>query len=284
MLLFLFRIMSRFPLSVLHALGAALAWPVYFFASGYRQRLRENTTQAGYAQHLRAAVAESGKSIMELPFVWGAPLERVLEAARVENWELVQEAIDAKQGIIFLTPHLGCYEVVAQVIAVRTPLTVMYRPPGKESHKPIFEQGRKRANLLLAATNLSGVRTMIKALRGGGAIGLLPDHVPRYGDGVWADFFGRPAYTMTLSAKLHEMSGARIILSYAERLPQGAGFVVRFVPFEEEMGESPEQQARAINAAMEKLIAHCPPQYFWSYSRYRTPAGTEKPERAKVDT
>ena len=137
MLLFLFRILSRFPLSVLHALGAALAWPVYFFASGYRRRLRENITQAGYAQHLRAAVAASGKSIMELPFVWGAPLEKVLQVTRVENWELVQEAIDAKQGVIFLTPHLGCYEVVAQVIAVRTPLTVMYRPPGKEDRKSV---------------------------------------------------------------------------------------------------------------------------------------------------
>ena len=173
--------------------------------------------------------------------------------------------------------------MTAQIIAQRIPLTVMYRPPGKESHKPIFEEGRKRAKLNLAATNLSGVRTLAKALKGGGAIGLLPDHVPRYGEGVWADFFGKPAYTITLSAKLQQMSGARIILTYAERLPKGQGYVVRFVPFEEEMGNTPEQQARAINASMEKLIARSPAQYFWSYSRYRQPSGSPKVQKGSTD-
>lgn len=276
MLFALFRFFSHFPLSVLHALGAAAAWVVYCTAPGYRRRQRENLARAGYTQYLRAAVAESGKSIMELPFIWGAPLEKVLASARVENWEIVQEALDAGQGVIFLTPHLGCYEIIARVIAARTPFTAMYRPPGKESHKPIFEEGRKRGNMQLASTTLSGVRSMIKALKTGETIGLLPDHVPKQGDGVWADFFGQPAYTITLSAKLQQMSGACIILTYAERLPRGQGYVVRFVPFEEEMGDTPEQQARAINIGMEKLIARCPAQYFWSYSRYRQPAGTGK--------
>jgi len=278
MLVPIFRFFTHFPLPILHAIGATLAWLVYFGAPGYRRRMKENLSRAGFEAHLAAAVMESGKSIMELPFIWGAPLERVLSSARVENWESVQEALDAGRGVIFFTPHLGCFEITAQVIAVRTPLTVMYRPPGNEAHKPIFEEGRKRANLALAATNLSGVRTLAKALKNGGAIGLLPDHVPKQGEGVWADFFGRPAYTMTLSAKLQQMSGARIILTYAERLPYGRGYVVRFVPFEEELGDTPEQQARAINAAMEKLIARCPAQYFWSYSRYRTPAGVLPPD------
>lgn len=88
---------------------------------------------------------------------------------------------------------------------------------------------------------------------------------------------------MTLSAKLHQMSGAPIILSYAERLPFGRGFVIRFVPFEEELGNTPEQQARAINAAMEKLIARCPSQYIWSYNRYKTPPGVSAPGNANAN-
>ena len=88
---------------------------------------------------------------------------------------------------------------------------------------------------------------------------------------------------MTLSAKLQQMSGARIILTYAERLPRGGGYVVRFFPFEEEMGETPEQQARAINAAMEKLIARCPAQYFWSYSRFRKPRAVPQTAPAGQD-
>ena len=280
MLHFLFRVLSHFPLRVLHAIGAAIAWGVYLFAKGYRRRLKANLTQAGYENHLPAAVAESGKSLSELPFIWGAPVEKVRASIQVENWEIVQAALDADHGIIFLTPHLGCFEVTIQVLGPRMPLTVMYRPPRVESHKPLFEEGRRRAEVKLAATNMSGVRNMIKALRAGEAVGLLPDHVPRLGDGVWTDFFGRSAYTITLSSNLQKMSGAQIILTYGERLPKGQGYRVHFLPFEEDMGETPEQQARAINAAMEKMIAQCPAQYFWSYDRYRQPSPHLRPEKA----
>jgi KDO2-lipid IV(A) lauroyltransferase len=119
---------------------------------------------------------------------------------------------------------------------------------------------------------------LLKDLKKGNAIGLLPDQVPQHGEGVWADYFGKPAYTMTLSAKLHQMTGAPIILSYAERLPHGRGYVIRFAPFDETLGETVEDQARAINLAMEKLIARCPSQYFWSYNRYKTPSGVTAPD------
>ncbi|RJX33283.1 MAG: lysophospholipid acyltransferase family protein [Oxalobacter sp.] len=277
MLRIVFRVLSRLPLSVLHAIGATLSWCVYCFARGYRHRLKENITAAGYEQHLAAAIAESGKSLSELPFVWGAPIEKVRAKTRVQNWEVVQQAQEAGRGIIFFTPHLGCFEIAGQALGQRLPLTVMYRPPRVASHQPLFEAGRRRTEAKLAATNLSGIRAMAKSLKAGEAIGLLPDHVPRLGDGVWADFFGRPAYTITLSAKLQQMSGAQIILVFAERLSWGRGYVVHFMPFDEDMGGTPEQQARAINAAMEKLIALCPSQYFWSYNRYRQPLPPKRP-------
>jgi KDO2-lipid IV(A) lauroyltransferase len=121
---------------------------------------------------------------------------------------------------------------------------------------------------------------LLKALKGGQAIGLLPDQVPQQGEGAWAGFYGKPAYTMTLPAKLRQMSGAPIILAYAERLEHGRGFELRFVRFEEDLAGTPEEQARSINAAMEKLIALCPDQYFWSYNRYKTPPGVAAPAAA----
>jgi KDO2-lipid IV(A) lauroyltransferase len=273
MLVTLFRLLSSLPLPALHALGSILGRLVYLASPSYRQRLRANLQRAGYAQQLPTAIREAGKNILELPFVWCAAPQRVLRSARIENWALAQAALDAKRGVIFLTPHLGCFEIIAQAIAAQTRLTVLYRPPRKTALKPLIEGARARHNLLLAPANLSGVRRLAKALKQGEAIGLLPDQVPQHGEGVWADFFGRPAYTMTLSAKLQRMTGAPIILSYAERLPHGAGFVIRFAPFEETLGDSAEQQARAINLAMEKLIARCPAQYLWSYNRYKTPGG-----------
>ncbi len=273
MLVLIFRFLSTFPLPVLHALGAALGWLVYGLSPSYRRRMRDNMRQAGVDAHWRAAVAESGKSIVELPFIWCARPERVARHATLANWELVQATLDSGQGIVFLTPHLGCFEIVAQQIALRTALTVMYRPPRKAALKPLIEGARARANLMLAPANMSGVRILAKCLKKGQPIGLLPDQVPQEGEGVWAGFFGRPAYTMTLPAKLAQMGRAKVIATYAERLPRGRGYIVHFVPFDASLDGDAAEQARAINAAMEKLIARSPGQYFWSYNRYKVPAG-----------
>ncbi|CAN5368015.1 lysophospholipid acyltransferase family protein [soil metagenome] len=273
----IFQLLSVLPLPALHVLGGALGWLVYLLSSSYRKRLKENIARAGYTGHLRGAISESGKNLAELPFIWCAKPERVLQTARIENWELAQAALDSGRGAIFLTPHLGCFEIIAQAIAARIPFTVLYRPPRKEALKPLIEGARARDNLALAPANLSGVRTLLKILKKGGAIGLLPDQVPQQGEGVWANFFGKQAYTMTLPAKLHQMTGALIILSYAERLPHGAGYLIRFSAFEHQMDGGPEQQAGAINSAMEQLIARCPDQYFWSYNRYKSPPGAAAP-------
>lgn len=275
MLVAVFRLLALLPLPILHGIGVLLGWVVYLGAGNYRRRMRTNLCLAQYSQHLRSAIAEAGKSIMELPFVWCASSRRVKNTCQVENWELVQNYLDAGQGIIFLTPHLGCFELTAQAIAQHTRLTVMYRPPRKSALKPLVEGARARQNLELAPANLSGVRILAKTLKAGRPIGLLPDQTPHQGEGIWAKFFGKAAYTMTLPAKLQKMSRAVVILTYAERLPWGRGFLVRFAPFSRPLEGSPAEQARAINAAMEDLITRCPAQYVWSYNRYKIPAGVE---------
>lgn len=279
MLVTLFRFLSFFPLPFLHAIGSALGWLVYLFSASYRRRLRENINRAGFGAELKPAIREAGKNIMELPFIWCANPARVLATATVDNWECVQAALDAKKGVIVLTPHLGCFEIIAQAFAEHTRFTCLYRPPRKSALKPLIEGARARGNLLLAPANLSGVRTLAKALKKGEAIGLLPDQVPQEGEGIWANFFGKAAYTMTLSAKLQSMTNAIIILAYAERLPHGRGYIVRYSNFEESLEGDAKQRAEIINKAMEKLIARCPSQYFWSYNRYKKPEGVTPPDQ-----
>ncbi len=278
MLVFFFRLLSKLPLPILHGLGSALGWLVYLASPSYRRRLRGNLRGAGFGQHLASAIAESGKAIVELPFVWCADPARVARHATDENWDCVQAVLERGQGILFLTPHLGCFEITAQQIALRTPLTVMYRPPRKAALKPLIEGARARRNLHLAPATLAGVRILAKCLKRGEPVGVLPDQVPQQGEGVWAPYFGRSAYTMTLPAKLAQLGKAAIILVYAERRARGAGFIVRFVPFDESLEGGALEQATTINRAMEQLIARCPAQYFWSYNRYKQPDGVAGPD------
>ena len=279
MLVLLFRLLSFLPLRLLHILGAGLGWLVYLVSPSYRRRLRGNLEHAGFGAVLPQAITEAGKAMFELPFLWCEPPERVAASAIEENYELVEQALAGGRGIVFLTPHLGCFEITAQQVALRTRLTVMYRPPKQAALKPLVEGARARGMLHLAPATLAGVRILARALKNGEPVGVLPDQVPQQGEGVWAPFFGRPAYTMTLPAKLAQMSGAPVLLVYAERLPKGRGFRLRFSRFEGSLEGTPAQQAAAINGAMEQLIALCPAQYYWSYNRYKQPDGVAAPQQ-----
>ena len=126
----------------------------------------------------------------------------------------------------------------------------------------------------LARVSLAGVRQMIRALRRGETVGLLPDQVPPEGLGVWAPFFGRPAYTMTLAARLAQQTGAVPVLVWGERLSWGRGFKLRFHAMPEPLSSELETAVLQINQAMESLVRECPRQYLWSYDRYKFPAGT----------
>ncbi len=126
---------------------------------------------------------------------------------------------------------------------------------------------------------MAGVRVLARSLKNGEPVGVLPDQVPQQGEGVWAPFFGRAAYTMTLPAKLARMGKSPVLLVYAERLSKGRGFRLRFSRFEGSLDGSAAEQAASINRAMEQLIAQCPAQYYWSYNRYKQPDGVAAPEQ-----
>ena len=278
----LFRLLGIFPLRLLHALGALLGWLTWLASPIYRRHLRENLALAyppAEAAVIRpAAVAHAGRGVLELPRVWLRPQAEVVRLVRrVSGWELVEAAWRRGEGILFLTPHLGCFEITAQYYAAQAPITVLYRPPKQRWLQPLIESGRAGARLHLAPADLSGVRLLLKALKRREAVGMLPDQVPGAGEGAWVPFFGRPAYTMTLAARLSEASRATVIMAYAERLPGGAGFHLHLSAPEAAIAGAPEARAAAINRALEALIRRCPQQYLWGYNRYKAPRGAPPP-------
>ena len=276
------RGLAALPLSALHRLGAFVGRLAYLVSPRYRHYLRANLRAAGYADRalLGRAIAEAGKGLLGLPAIWLRPHETVAGwVVQVSGWDLVEAALQRRQGIVFLTPHLGCFEITAQYYAYRAPpgapLTVLYRSPKKKSVEPLMLAGRNRSNLRLASADLGGVRILLRALKRGEAIGILPDQAPGVGEGEWAEFFGRPAYTMTLAGRLAETAGAQVLLAYAERLSRGRGYHLRLSVMPPPLaGESP---ARTLNRALEGLIRLCPAQYGWGYNRYKVPAGAQGP-------
>lgn len=274
----LFRLLGYLPLRVLHALGAALGIVAYVFSERSRRYTRQNLAIAGLAQQVSPwhVMIEEGRAATELAWIWShSQQEIVSKVVSVTGWDWVDRARNEGKGILFLTPHLGCFEITAQYFATQAPITVLYRRPKQAWLVPLVEKGRGN-NLSIAAADVSGVRALIRALRAGEAIGMLPDQVPGNGEGVWAPFFGKPAYTMTLAARL-AASGATTLLIHAERLPRGAGYHIEVQPFTELLAGTPEENAAAINRAIEARIRKCPQQYAWNYNRYKVPAGVAPP-------
>lgn len=271
---FVLRLAARLPLSLLHRLGSVLGWAVYGISPTYRRHLRENLAQAGYTQARvrRGAIASAGRMVAELPALWFRPAESVVALVKeVEGLEAALAAHAQGRPVVFLTPHMGCFEVAAQYAASRMPITVLYRPPKIGWLEPLMQEGRARRNVRLVPADVSGVRAVLAALKRGEAAGFLPDQVPGEGEGEWADFFGRRAYTMTLAARLAERDGVLCFLAYAKRLPRGAGYAIVLRPLPALVAG--ESATRRVNRGLEALVRECPEQYLWGYNRYKTPKG-----------
>lgn len=271
----LFRLLASLPLHLLHNLGALAGWLAWLLSPTYRRNMRTFMGHAGTLAWRNAAIAEAGKMFLELPKVWLRPFDEIVgRVVKVSGWDAVQQVHDAKRGLIILTPHLGCFEMIAQYLASHRPMTALYRPPKQAWLEPIIREGRG-AKVKLAPADMSGVRRLLKALKSGETIGILPDQVPGNGEGVWASFFGQPAYTMTLAARLTETDAA-VIFVYAERLAYGAGYHLHFRPPAEPLQGALEKRAEQINREVEAMIRECPAQYLWGYNRYKVPrnAGT----------
>lgn len=268
----LFRFLSWLPLWLLHGIGAGLGWLVFALSSVYRQRFLVNARLAGCtSSQWRAAVGQAGRLVAEIPRLWlGRPVPLQWEGA-----QHIEAALARGRGIVFLTPHLGCFEITAQAYAQRfggrQPMTVLFRTPRKPWLRDLVARARNRPGLHSVPTTLAGVKQLLKALRQGQSVGLLPDQVPPQGLGVWSPFFGQAAYTMTLSARLAQQTGAVVLVAWGERLPWGRGFCIHVQPLGCELPTELAAATAVINQAMERLIATCPQQYLWGYARYKQP-------------
>ncbi|MFX3622396.1 MAG: lysophospholipid acyltransferase family protein [Limnobacter sp.] len=280
MIKYLFKVLSVFPLPILHALGAWLGWAVYGLSASYRRKIDVHSKIAfPHNESLRLAavkgsVKHAGMALLELPFLWGLSTQKGAgRCTDISGWDVVQKAQSKGKGVIFLTPHMGSFESTAQIFSTRAPITVLYRPNRKAELQNIIEDSRARDNVALAPTTIGGVKILLKALRRGEAVGMLPDQVPAQGEGIWAPMFGQPAYTMTLPGRLHQSTGAVIVLAIGYRKPGGKGFCLELYPGPESLSPDPVEAATQVNAEMEKLILMHPDQYYWGYERYKPPKG-----------
>ncbi len=275
-----FGLLSHLPLGWLQSAGALVGHLMHARSAKFRREFDRNLLAAipdADDALIREAAANAGRVILELPWVWKRPRAEVLaRVIEVTGWEHVEALYSTGRGVVLLTPHMGTFEVASQLIGSRIPITVLYRAPRQAWLEPLMSAGRAGGGVSLAAADAGGVRRLLRTLREGGLVGILPDQVPANGEGVWADFFGRPAYTMTLAARLTSMAAGTIMV-FAERLPGGRGFHLHFLLPDVPVEGDTKQRVAAINRNVEALVRRHPAQYIWGYKRYKCPPGVQRP-------
>ena len=277
--------LALIPLPLLHGLGIGLGWLIYLAPGRHSARLRNNVYTSGICPHpadarrlLRRVIGESGKALIELAPVWMRPYDDVLKLVKAtQGWDQIDAARAAGRGVIVIAPHIGCFEMINLYYAARQPFTAMYKPPRKPQLETIMLAGRQRGQAKLVPTDLSGVRALLAALKRGEGVGILPDQVASAGDGVWAPFFGRPAYTPTLAASLQRKTSAAAFFVAAERLSWGRGYVLHVTPVGQTFPTDKTAAAVLINRGVEDLVRRFPAQYLWSYNRHKHPGGAPPP-------
>ncbi|GAB6039731.1 lysophospholipid acyltransferase family protein [Endothiovibrio diazotrophicus] len=286
LLLGLLRLLAALPLALNHALGAAIGRMMLILPTRMGGVARTNIERclpelapAERRRLLRRAMAESGKTFSELGPMWHWSAERLMAlAVQVENREAVEEAMAEGRGVVMLTPHLGSWEIGGLYCARHWPMTTLYRPPRMAALEPLIRDGRARTGTRLAKTDAAGVRALMQGLKRGEMVGILPDQEPGEGNGVFAPFFGIPAYTMVLVNRLARRNGAALFIGYAERLPRGRGYRLHFIRCPDDLAdEDPEAGAAALNREVERMVRRLPEQYQWGYRRFKQrPEGSRR--------
>lgn len=225
----------------------------------------------------RAAMIELLQMFLELPYLWATRNARKLDKIiRCDQWPLIDDAVAQGKGVILISPHIGAFEMLGPFYTRRHKATVIFKEPRMRWLRLFINRIRLSPSLKLVPANQTGVKALVKTLLKGETIGFLPDQVPALGDGVYAPFFGKDAYTITLVQRMQAIRNSPIFTVGLERLPNGQGYHFHVVPMTEALSESPELAAAQINAALEQMIRKMPMQYLWGYNRYKTP----RPDRA----
>ncbi|MSP86144.1 MAG: lysophospholipid acyltransferase family protein [Methylotenera sp.] len=264
---------SLLPLPVVHGLGVFLGWFGSILSLKHARLTKINLQSSGiyqdeieFKQAARQNIGESGKALLETLAIWFRNDKRQLSLVRnFDGWNHIEAGLASGKGIILLTPHLGCFEITSLYFAARYPITVLYRQPRHDWMSPLMAMGRKRGQITLAQANTQGVKQLLQSLKRGEAIGILPDQAPPEGDGQWAPFFGRPAYTMSLASKLAKKTGAQVLMAFGERLSYGRGYNIHVRPIAAGRINTPS----LLNSEIERTILQCPTQYLWGYDRYK---------------
>lgn len=273
-----YRVLSWLSLRWSHRIGALLGWLIAHIPNK-RLDIAETNIELCYPNLdqkqrrwlVKQSFSHTGRMLCELGPIWfsgGSGSVKPLIVESVGESKITRH-LEAGQGVILAAPHVGSWEVLGMYLSESYQMTTMYKPLNGPIDGSV-RASRERLGAQLVPADNSGVRALLKSLRSGKLVGILPDQDPARDAGVFAPFFGNPANTPLLVVRLAQRTQAPVVFSWAERLPQSGGYRIHFVDAPDGLHDpDPVVAAAALNRGVERCIEPNPEQYWWSYPRFR---------------
>ena len=270
-----FRALGLLPLFALQKIGVFVGWVAWLIPGTYKRRAAQNIAFAYPDAPLalqKQSMQQVSQAFFELPYLWSPRnADRLQDLLLCDAWPLIEETLAQGRGLILISPHIGCFEMLGPIYSQRHKATVIFKEPRMKWLGNLINRIRISPQLTLVPATQAGVKGLVRTLMRGHTIGFLPDQVPTQGDGVYAPFFGRPAYTITLVQRMQALQQTPIFTVGLERLDHAQGYKFHVVPMTSPLSEDPIQAATEMNQALEAMIRRMPSQYLWGYNRYKTP-------------
>lgn len=275
LLAFLLRLAGQLPLRLAHALGAWAGGLLWRLPNKHRrltlwhlQHCLPELDAATRQRVARESLVQMMQAVLEAPLLWFGPERRLRGWLQDEAASAQLRALQAQnRGVILLCPHIGAWELAGLFCSAQGAMSTLYKPQ-KGPFDALIRRGRERLGAALVPTSASGVKSLLAALKRREMIGILPDHDPPPGSGVFAPLFGMTAHTTELVSKLAARSGAPVWFCIAERLDAARGFRFHLLPAPADIAD-PQQGVAALNRGVEAVVRRWPQQYWWAYRRYR---------------
>ena len=232
-------------------------------------------TEAEQERILRGCFDSLGRMLGEFSQFSSITPERLQQLVECEGFEHLRAAHSRGRGVILFTAHLGAWELTSfGLAALGHPLSFMVRRLDNDLIETMIDDVRKRfGNRTLDKNSVS--RQALRELNEGGRLGMLPDVNMLAREGVFVDFFGTPASTTSMLAKLALRTGAAVVPIYAPWDEQRQKYVLLMeAPLEIEHTGDQTEDVRRLTAAfmgsIENTVRRYPEQWLWIHRRWKT--------------
>jgi Kdo2-lipid IVA lauroyltransferase/acyltransferase len=200
---------------------------------------------------------------------WALTREQLIEQVAVDNIGLLRD-LRGQGPVVFLCPHFLGMEFACQRLGLEISCMLLYGPSPRPDFDALRQRARARFGTAQMVTMGSPMISVLRRLRAGTPLLLLPDLDLGPRGSVFCSFFGQQACTNRTAAWAAARTGAAVVPLSVRRTEGGGRYVLTFHTPVTNLDSDIDAGTQRINATIEALVRNNPQQYWWAQPRFAT--------------